>query len=69
MIQLQVLDMSCGHCANAIKSRIADIDASAEVEIDLANREVKVSSGGLDASAVAAAVRDAGYSPSRVSLG
>jgi copper chaperone len=66
MYLLQVLDMSCGHCARAIKSKIADVDASAQVDVDLANRQVKVSSSDLDGPALAAAIKAAGFNPSMV---
>ena len=60
MYQLQVENMSCGHCVGAVTKAVQAIDASARVEIDLASKSVKIDS----ASALAplkSAIADAGY--------
>lgn len=60
MYQLQVENMSCGHCVGAVTKAVQGIDASAQVQIDLASKSVKVeSSGALDS--IKAAIVDAGY--------
>lgn len=60
MYQLQVENMSCGHCVGAVTKAVQAIDASAKVEVDLASKSVKIDS----ASALAplkSAIADAGY--------
>lgn len=60
MYQLQVENMSCGHCVGAVTKAVQGIDASAQVQIDLASKSVKVeSTGALDS--IKAAIVDAGY--------
>lgn len=60
MYQLQVENMSCGHCVGAVTKAVQGIDATAQVQIDLASKSVKVeSSGALDS--IKAAIVDAGY--------
>ena len=60
MYQLQVENMSCGHCVGAVIKAVQGIDASAKVEIDLASKTVRIDS----ATALAplkSAIADAGY--------
>jgi len=60
MYQLQVENMSCGHCVGAVTKAVQAIDATAKVEVDLASKSVKIDS----ASALApltSAIADAGY--------
>jgi copper chaperone len=60
MYQLQVENMSCGHCVGAVTKAVRSVDAAATVEIDLASKSVKIDS----ASALApltAAIAEAGY--------
>jgi len=59
-MKFNVPDMSCGHCTAAIEKAITAADANAKVECDLPSRSVAVQSG-LDASAVSAAISNAGY--------
>ena len=66
MLRYQVEDMTCGHCAQTITQAVKSVDASADVAIDLRSKQVNVA-GVARADAVAAAIRDAGYTP--VSLG
>jgi copper chaperone len=60
MYELQVEEMSCGHCVNAVTKAVQAIDAQAQVEVDLAQRKVRVQSG-AELTQVAAAILDAGY--------
>lgn len=60
MYELQVEEMSCGHCVNAVTKAVQAIDAQAQVEVDLAQRKVRVQSG-AELTQVAAAISDAGY--------
>ncbi|KQW97072.1 copper-binding protein [Massilia sp. Root418] len=60
MYQLQVEEMSCGHCVASVTKAVKAIDAQASVEVDLAGKQVMVQSGApLDA--VKAAIADAGF--------
>lgn len=60
MQAFKVSGMSCGHCVRAITQAIKALDASAEVEVDLATGLVQVSDG-LDREQVQAAIREEGY--------
>ncbi len=60
MYELQVENMTCGHCVKAVTKAVQAVDGGAQVDIDLATKQVKVQSGAaLDA--VKAAIADAGY--------
>ena len=60
MYQLQVEEMSCGHCVASVTKAVKAVDAQASVEVDLASKQVKVQSGAaLDA--VKAAIAGAGF--------
>lgn len=62
MLRYQVEDMSCGHCVQAITQAVRRVDAGAEVNVDLAAKSVEVVTK-AESEAVAAAIRDAGYTP------
>ena len=49
MTLLSVPDMSCGHCKASVEAALAPIPGMAPVEVDLANRLVKVSGPAADA--------------------
>ena len=60
MYELQVEGMSCGGCANSVKRSVQALDCNAMVEVDLANKKVRVdTSANLDA--VKSAITGAGY--------
>ena len=61
-IQLEVPDMTCGHCVSAITRSVQDIDPNATVQIDLPIKAVRVHSS-LASEQVIAAIEEAGYSP------
>lgn len=63
MITFDVHDMTCGHCVSTIARALKSADATAAVEIDLATHQVRVTPSSADASQLAAAIRDAGFSP------
>jgi copper chaperone len=69
MISIEVKDMTCGHCASALRQAIAAIDVGATVKIDLAARLLHIDSAVADAPALIAAVRAAGYEPQRMDRG
>jgi copper chaperone len=60
MYELQVENMSCGHCVASVTKAVKAVDSGATVDIDLASKKVKVDSGAaLDA--VKSAIVEAGY--------
>jgi copper chaperone len=60
MYQLEVGEMSCGHCVASVTKAVQAVDAAAQVNVDLAQRKVSVqSSAALDQ--IVAAIDDAGY--------
>ena len=62
MIEFNVQDMTCGHCAGRITKAINGVDASAKVEIKIEGRIVSVESKAT-ADELADAIREAGYAP------
>jgi copper chaperone len=60
MYQLQVENMSCGHCVGAVTKAVHAIDAGAKVEIDLATKSVKIDSA-TPLAPLKSAIADAGY--------
>ena len=60
MYQLQVENMSCGHCVSAVTKAVKTIDAGATVDIDLASKSVKIASSAALAP-LKGAIVDAGY--------
>lgn len=55
-----VQGMTCGHCVKAVTRAVQEQDAAAQVEVDLAARQVRVQSV-LDAQQLLAAIREEGY--------
>lgn len=62
MIQLNVPDMTCGHCASTITRTVKDVDAAGRCEIDLAGKTVRIEST-HPATEFVAAIAEAGYTP------
>ena len=60
MYELQVENMSCGHCVGAVTRAVCALDPGARVEIDLATGTVKVESG-AQLAGISAAIAEAGY--------
>ncbi|AJZ56995.1 heavy-metal-associated domain protein [Paraburkholderia fungorum] len=61
-MELEVKDMTCGHCASVITRAVKDVDTQAKVEIDIAARSVRIESA-REASEFISAIRNEGYSP------
>ncbi|KAB8041739.1 heavy-metal-associated domain-containing protein [Janthinobacterium aquaticum] len=60
MYQLQVENMTCGHCVKAVTQAVQTVDPQAQVQIELADKSVKVGTDkGLDA--IRDAIEEAGY--------
>ncbi|MBC3412877.1 heavy-metal-associated domain-containing protein [Pseudomonas sp. SWRI51] len=55
-----VQGMTCGHCVKAVTRAVQEKDAAAQVEVDLAARQVRVQSV-LEAPQLLAAIREEGY--------
>ncbi|MEG2029969.1 MAG: heavy-metal-associated domain-containing protein [Janthinobacterium sp.] len=60
MYQLQVENMSCGHCVGSVTKAVQGIDPQAQVRIDLASKSVTVESSS-ELGAISAAIVEAGY--------
>lgn len=58
--RFKVEDMTCGHCAGAVRDALGKALPGAEVSVDLENRLVSVAG---DAGRAADAIRAAGYTP------
>lgn len=68
MIEIAVNDMTCGHCASVITKAVKDTDADARCEIDLAAKQVRISSA-ESAQRFVKAIAQAGYTPVLASPG
>jgi copper chaperone len=60
MPMFRVPDMTCQGCVRAITGAVKDIDAAADVDVDLDSKQVRVTSAAAP-DALAAAMRDAGF--------
>lgn len=65
MIYFHIPDMTCGGCARSISAAIRALDAEARVETDIPARRIGVDSR-ESRSALAAAIREAGYEASAI---
>ncbi len=62
MIELKVPDMTCGHCVSTITKAVKELDASASVDISLAEHRVRVESK-ASKDALLKRIAEAGYTP------
>jgi copper chaperone len=60
MIELDVPDMTCGHCAATIRKAVSATDPGASCEVDLGAKRVRVMSARQPADFLAA-LEEAGY--------
>jgi copper chaperone len=60
MIELQVENMSCGHCVSAVTKAVQALDPAAQVAVDLSAKKVSVASN-APVEKISAAIEDAGY--------
>lgn len=65
MIQFQVNDMTCGHCAATITKAVTALDAAARVDIDVTAHRVQIESV-TSKDVLENAIREAGYTPQPV---
>jgi copper chaperone len=62
MIELNLPDMTCGHCASTVAQTCKFVDPAAKVEVDLSTKKVKIDSA-EDRKDFAEALAEAGYPP------
>lgn len=62
MLEFNLPDMSCGHCASTVTQTAKFVDPDAKVEVDLNAKKVKIEST-EDRSEFAEALTEAGYPP------
>lgn len=60
MIELNVPDMSCGHCASTVTQTCKLVDPAAQVDVDLGSKKVRIDST-EDQKQFEAALAEAGY--------
>lgn len=60
MYNFQVNDMTCGHCASRVETAVKNVDASAQVKVDISARKVEVQST-KPAETFIQAIGEAGY--------
>ncbi|MCL2919347.1 heavy-metal-associated domain-containing protein [Shewanella litorisediminis] len=65
MIEFNVENMTCGHCAGVVNKAIMQLQSDAKVEVDLMAKKIKVSSG-LTSDEIIEALEEAGYPASEV---
>lgn len=65
MYELRVEKMTCGGCASRVTKAVLAVDSTAEVDVDLRSKLVRVDSS-VPLSVVQSAISDAGY-PATVS--
>jgi copper chaperone len=61
-MEFEVLDMSCGGCANSTMRAVTSVDAAAKLDIDITRKSVKVDSTRAP-DRVLAAIEAAGFRP------
>lgn len=64
MIELNLPDMSCGHCASIVTRTCKLVDPAAKVEVDLSAKQVKIESN-QDRQEFAEALTEASYPPAQ----
>jgi copper chaperone len=62
MIELKLPDISCGHCVRAVTEAVKAADPLAQVQVDLASKQVQVQTT-APREAVVAQLVEAGYPP------
>ncbi|MCY1164584.1 MAG: heavy-metal-associated domain-containing protein [Pseudomonadota bacterium] len=62
MIEFELQDMTCGHCAGMVNRTVKLVDPEAKIEVDVASKKVKIESS-EDRAAFAEALTEAGYPP------
>lgn len=60
MIEMTLPTMTCGHCVKTVTQAVKQVDAAAQVDIDLAQHRVRIESA-LPAEPFKKALADEGY--------
>ena len=60
MVTFRIEDMTCGHCAGTIARAVAGVDRDARIEVNIAEKLVRVSGSASEAE-LQEAIADAGY--------
>jgi len=68
MIELNVKNMTCGHCVNTVTQAIQSVDKAASVQVDLPTGRVQVDSNAAP-DELLNAVNGAGYPATRSKVG
>ena len=58
---LLVEGMSCGHCENAVKNAVGELEGVSSVKVDLQAKKVEVEGSELEDNIIKEAIEDAGY--------
>jgi copper chaperone CopZ len=59
---IAVTGMTCGHCANAVRSEVGKLPGVADVHVDVAGGTVRISAGPMPGdAALREAIEEAGY--------
>ena len=66
MIAFEIQDMTCGRCREAITRAVLGVDSAAEVEVNLARRQVRIKSAAVVAQRFGDAIAATGYTPTRM---
>lgn len=62
MIEFNIPQMSCGHCVKAVTQAVKEVDAQAQVNVDLSTKKVSVQSD-APRDKLVGALAEAGYAP------
>lgn len=62
MLEFDIASLSCGHCARAVTEAVHQVDPDAQVEVDLARKQVQVRTEAAR-ERIRAALAEAGYPP------
>lgn len=61
MIELEVKDMACGHCAGVVRRAVKSVDPDAKVGVDLQSKRVRVEGNRTSADELIQSLGAAGY--------
>lgn len=60
-LTFSVPGMTCGHCEAAVKGEVGKVTGVSDVAVDLTTKLVTVNGSALDATAIVAAIDEAGF--------
>ena len=69
MLTFEVNDMTCGHCVSAITKALKEVNPNAQVDIQLADKQVQIEGADAQLQTFVHAMQEAGYSPVQTHLG